>query len=242
LERLQKVLAHAGVSSRRKCEDLIINGRVEVNGLVVLDLGTKVDPNKDQIKVDGKEINSEKLAYYLFYKPTGVITSVTDTHGRKVVTDFFRDISERIYPVGRLDNDTSGLLIMTNDGDLAYRLMHPSFTIDKVYLATVRGTPSKEKLNMLEKGVLLDDGWTSPAEATLIQSKTQPGQSVIRLTIHEGRNRQVRRMCQHIGHPVIKLHREKYGFLTLSGLKVGEYRPLTETEVKQLKEMVTQNS
>ncbi|WP_025028029.1 pseudouridine synthase [Caldalkalibacillus mannanilyticus] len=242
MERLQKVLAHAGVASRRKCEEFIINGRVKVNGQVVLDLGTKVDPQQDRIEVDGTPIHSEKMAYYLFYKPTGVITSVTDTHGRKVVTDFFQEIPERIYPVGRLDNDTSGLLIMTNDGDLAYRLMHPSFTIDKIYLATVEGIPSSQKLKQLEKGVLLEDGWTSPAVAEIVEKRSQPTESVIRLTIHEGRKRQVRRMCQHIGHTVKKLHREKYGFLTLKGLKKGEYRELSSEEVTRLKEMVTQRS
>jgi 23S rRNA pseudouridine2605 synthase len=237
VERLQKVLAHAGVASRRKCEELIVNGRVKVNGQVIIDLGTKVDPFSDRIEVDDLSITTEELRYYLFHKPTGVITSVTDPQGRSVVMDFFKGIDVRIYPVGRLDYDTSGLLILTNDGELAHHLMHPSFLIDKVYLATVQGTPTPHKLRQLEKGVHLTDGWTAPAEVEMVYQKNIRD-SVIRLTIHEGRNRQVRRMCKYIGHPVIKLHREKYGFLTLEGLRVGEYRPLNKDEITQLKRLV----
>jgi 23S rRNA pseudouridine2605 synthase len=244
LERLQKVLAHAGVASRRKCEELIENGRVKVNGEVVTNLGTKVDASQDKIEVDQQVIQAERLAYYLFHKPTGYITSVTDPHGRKVVMEFFQDIEARIYPVGRLDRDTSGLLILTNDGELAHKLMHPSFHIDKVYLATVQGVPREEKLNQLRQGIQLDDGMTSPAEVEIIKhgvDKRNRSESVIRMTIHEGRNRQVRRMCLVIGHRVIKLHREKYGFLTLKGVNQGEYRQLTADEVKDLKKLSSHN-
>jgi 23S rRNA pseudouridine2605 synthase len=241
VERLQKVLAHAGVASRRKCEELILNGRVKVNGEVVTDLGTKADAVQDKIEVDQQVIQTERLTYYLFNKPTGYITSVSDPHGRKVVMQFFQDIQARIYPVGRLDRDTSGLLLLTNDGTLAHQLMHPSFQIDKTYLATVQRLPTQEKLDQLRQGIQLEDGMTAPAQVEIIHQQTDKKnkiESVLRLTIHEGRNRQVRRMCQAIGHPVIKLHREKYGFLMLQGLDVGEYRELTSDEVKRLKEVV----
>jgi 23S rRNA pseudouridine2605 synthase len=244
LERLQKVLAHAGVASRRKCEELIEQGRVKVNGEVITNLGTKVDTNQDKIEVDQQLIQAERLTYYIFHKPTGYITSVTDPHGRKVVMEFFQNIEARIYPVGRLDRDTSGLLILTNDGELAHKLMHPSFLIDKVYLATVQGVPTEGQLNQLRQGIKLNDGMTSPAEVELIQqglNKRNQSESVLRMTIHEGRNRQVRRMCQAIGHRVVKLHREKYGFLTLKGLHKGEYRELTADEVKQIKILSSHN-
>lgn len=239
MERLQKVLAHAGVASRRKCEELIVNGQVEVNGELVTDLGRKVNVEIDDIVVQGKPIIREQLSYYLLHKPTGYITSVTDPHGRKVVMELMQDIRERVYPVGRLDQDTSGLLIFTNDGDLAYKLMHPSFELDKVYLATVKGIPTPESLEQLEKGVLLDDGWTAPAKVELISTNAIRNRASIRLTIHEGRNRQVRRMCKKVGHAVISLHREKFGSLDLEGLAVGHYRKLTEEEVKELKRLVT---
>jgi 23S rRNA pseudouridine2605 synthase len=244
LERLQKVLAHAGVASRRKCEELIEQGRVKVNGEVITNLGTKVDATQDKIEVDQQVIQAERLTYYLFHKPTGYITSVTDPHGRKVVMEFFQNIEARIYPVGRLDRDTSGLLILTNDGELAHKLMHPSFLIDKVYLATVQGVPTEGQLNQLRQGIQLNDGMTSPAEVELIQqglNKRNRSESVLRMTIHEGRNRQVRRMCQAIGHRVIKLHREKYGFLTLKGLHKGEFRELTADEVKHIKKLSSHN-
>jgi 23S rRNA pseudouridine2605 synthase len=238
LERLQKVLAHAGVASRRKCEELIADGRVKVNGQVITDMGTKVNPTEDTIMVDQQVIQAEQLAYYIFNKPTGFITSVSDPHGRKVVMQFFKDIDQRIYPVGRLDRDTSGLLILTNDGELAHRLMHPSFLIDKVYVATVNGIPAHEKLEQLREGIMLKDGLTAPAQVEVISENQGKNEAVLKLTIHEGRNRQVRRMCKAIGHRVKHLHRSNYGFLTLKGLQSGDYRKLTKQEIDQLKQVV----
>lgn len=238
MERLQKVLAHAGVASRRKCEELIAEGRVMVNGQVITDMGTKVSLTQDTIMVDQQFIQAEQLAYYIFNKPTGFITSVSDPHGRKVVMKFFKDIDQRIYPVGRLDRDTSGLLILTNDGELAHRLMHPSFLIDKVYIATVRGIPTEEKIEQLRDGIMLKDGLTAPAQVEIVTQHQVANEAVLRLTIHEGKNRQVRRMCKAIDHRVKHLHRSNYGFLSLEGLQSGEYRKLTKQEIEQIKQVV----
>ncbi len=236
MERLQKVLAHAGVASRRKAEQLILEGRVTVNGQVVRELGIKVTPNKDEIEVNGVPIDREEPVYFLLYKPTGVISSVEDEKGRKVVTDFI-DVPQRIFPVGRLDYDTSGLIILTNDGELANLLMHPKHKIPKVYIAKVRGLPGKEELKQLQYGVKLEDGKTAPAKVKVLSANKQKGTSIIQLTIHEGRNRQVRRMFDAIGHPVQKLKREQYGFLTAKGLNPGDVRELKPYEIKQLREL-----
>jgi 23S rRNA pseudouridine2605 synthase len=239
VERLQKVLAHSGVASRRKAEQLILEGRVKVNGQTVTQLGTVVNPEQDQIEVNGQKVNVQPKLYIIFYKPIGVITSVRDPQGRPVVMDYFSDIKERIYPVGRLDRETSGLLLLTNDGELAHRLMHPSYQVDKVYRATVQGIPGVLKLNRLKRGIELKDGWTAPAKVQLLSVDPKKQRAEIRITIHEGRKRQVRRMFKAIGHPVLSLHRERYAFLTLDGLKEGEYRRLTAQEVKRLKRLVT---
>lgn len=239
MERLQKVLAQAGIASRRKAEEMIRNGQVQVNGKTVTELGTKVDPDHDQIVVNGSLISLERKVYFLFYKPRGVITSVTDPYGRKVVLDYFTDIKERIYPVGRLDRDTSGLLLLTNDGPLVHQLLHPSSELEKVYLATVKGIPTEENLRRLAKGVRLTDGLTAPAKVERVADHHYTQQAVIRISIHEGRNRQVRRMFKYIGHPVLKLHRERFAFLTLGDLEPGERRPLTVEEVKRLKMIFT---
>lgn len=235
MERLQKILAQAGVASRRNCEELIRQGRVKVNGTVVTEMGTKVDPKQDQILVDDKPINKEQLVYLLLNKPTGVITSLHDPQGRRVVTDLLAGIKERVYPVGRLDYDTSGLLLLTNDGELANRIAHPSYELDKVYRAWVKGTPSVKAIQKLASGILLEDGMTSPGEARMIREDKAAQESLLEITIHEGRNRQVRRMCEAIGHPVTRLERIKLGFLTLKGVKRGEYRHLTAQEVERLK-------
>ncbi|MFY0543004.1 pseudouridine synthase [Brevibacillus sp. H7] len=242
MERLQKVLAHAGVASRRHCEELIVEGRVQVNGKVVKELGVKVDPAIDRIMVDGRPIRLEEHVYILLYKPTGVITSLHDPQGRRVVTDLLKGVKERVYPVGRLDYDTSGLLLLTNDGELANRLAHPSHEIDKVYRAWVKGVPAPEKVRKLAAGIMLEDGMTAPGQAKLIKTAPKGNKSLLELIIHEGRNRQVRRMCEAIGHPVLTLERVRLGFLSLEGLRPGEYRPLTSAEVKRLKSAVTIDS
>ncbi|WHY65554.1 23S rRNA pseudouridine(2605) synthase RluB [Neobacillus sp. SuZ13] len=234
MERLQKVIARAGIASRRKAEDLIKDGRVKVNGKVVTELGLKVSAS-DRVEVNEIQIEKEEPVYFLLYKPRGVISSVNDEKGRKVVTDFFPHLKERIYPVGRLDYDTSGLLVLTNDGEFANLLMHPKNEIDKVYVAKVKGIPLKENLRKLERGIRLEDGKTAPARVKLLSADNKKQTAIVEITIHEGRNRQVRRMFEAIGHEVLKLKRERYGFLTLSGLRTGDARELTPHEVKQLR-------
>lgn len=234
MERLQKVIAHAGVASRRKAEELMAEGRVKVNGKTVKELGVKVSPS-DRIEVDGIPLEREEPVYFLLYKPRGVISAVSDDKGRKVVTDFFEGIKQRIYPVGRLDYDTSGILILTNDGEFANFLMHPSNEIEKVYVAKLKGIPSKEKMKSLQRGIMLEDGKTAPAKTKLLSMDKKKQTAIVEISIHEGRNRQVRRMFEAIGHPVLKLKRERYGFLTLQGLSAGDARELTAHEVKQLR-------
>lgn len=234
MERLQKVIAQAGIASRRKAEQLILDGVVKVNGKVVTELGTKVSPT-DKVEVNGIPVEREEPVYYLFYKPRGVISSVKDDKGRKVVTDFLHETDKRVYPVGRLDYDTSGILLLTNDGDFAHLMMHPKSEIEKVYIAKVKGIPARENLKKLAKGIELEDGLTAPAKVKVLSIDKKKKTAIIEITIHEGRNRQVRRMFEKIGHPVMKLKREKYGFLTLDGLNAGEMRELTPHEVKQLR-------
>jgi 23S rRNA pseudouridine2605 synthase len=232
MERLQKVMAHAGVASRRTCEEWIRAGRVSVNGVRVTELGRRVDPEKDCIEVDGQEIQRETKRYFLFYKPRGVITSVIDPQGRRVVTDYLSEVNERVYPVGRLDYETEGLLLLTNDGELANRLAHPRHEVDKVYRARVRGQPDEKSLERLRTGIRLEDGWTAPAKVRLLPSQTKD--RWLELVIHEGRNRQVRRMLDAIGHPVKRLIRTQIDFLSLNGLQPGRYRALQPDEVKRL--------
>lgn len=234
MERLQKVMAQAGVASRRKSEQLILDGQVTVNGEVVTELGTKVT-RSDVIEVNGVPIQKEKPIYIAFYKPRGVISTANDDKGRKTVVDYFPEIEERIYPVGRLDYDTSGLIILTNDGDFSYLMTHPKFEIKKTYIAKVQGVPSRENLKKLERGIKLEDGMTAPARVKSISNDTKAKTGIVEITIHEGRNRQVRRMFDAIGCPVISLKRESFGNLTTRGLNAGEARPLTIHEVKQLR-------
>ncbi|MCX8046586.1 MAG: rRNA pseudouridine synthase [Anoxybacillus gonensis] len=241
MERLQKVIAHAGVASRRKAEQLIVEGKVRVNGKVVTELGVKVSP-QDRIEVDGIPLEREEPVYYLLYKPRGVICSVKDEKGRKVVTDFFKHVNKRIYPIGRLDYDTSGLLLLTNDGEFANLLMHPRYEIEKVYIAKVKGIPAREKVKQLEKGVALEDGVTAPAKAKVLSIDKRKQTAIVELRIHEGRNRQVRRMFEAIGHPVLKLKRERYAFLDLKGMNPGDYRELSPHEVKQLRALALAGS
>jgi len=234
MERLQKVIAHAGFASRRRAEEMILEGKVKVNGKVVKELGVKVSPT-DQVEVEGIPVEKEQPVYFLLYKPRGVISSVKDEKGRKAVTDYFPEIKQRIYPVGRLDYDTSGVLLLTNDGELANLLMHPRSEIEKVYIAKIKGIPTREQLKSLEKGIKLEDGKTAPARVKMISSDKKKGSSIVELSIHEGKNRQVRRMFEAIGHSVLKLRREQYAFLTLQGLTSGDSRELTHHEVKQLR-------
>ncbi|MGK4127796.1 pseudouridine synthase [Ligilactobacillus saerimneri] len=235
-ERLQKVMARAGVASRRESERMIQAGRVQVNGQVVKELGTKVT-GADVVLVDGQLIEREQKVYILFYKPRGVISAAKDDKGRKVVTDFFKDIyQQRLYPVGRLDYDTSGLLLMTNDGDLANKLMHPRYKVNKTYVAKVAGIPTNDELERLRHGIIIDGRKTAPAKSKVLSTDMKEQTAIVSLTIHEGRNHQVKKMLQAIGHPVKKLKRETYGFLTLKGLTSGEYRELKHDEIELLKQ------
>lgn len=234
MERLQKILAAAGVASRRKCEELITSGQVQVNGDTVTALGTKADPAVDVITVNGRTIGAEKKIYIMFNKPKGVITSASDPQGRKIVTDYLKGITERLYPVGRLDYDTEGLLLLTNDGDFAHLLTHPKHHVPKTYLATVKGVPHGTELDKLKDGVMLEDGMTAPAEVEYYDVDPDGKQAVISITIHEGRNRQVRRMFEAIQHPVTKLKRISFGGLYLDNLKRGLYRHLRKEEVEEL--------
>lgn len=234
MERLQKILAQAGIASRRKCEDLIVAGKVEVNGEVVTTLGTKADPDQDIITVSGRPIRNEKKVYLVMNKPKGVITSASDPEGRKIVSDYLRDIKERVYPVGRLDYDTEGLLLLTNDGEFANLLTHPKHHVPKTYMATVKGVPHGSELDKLKAGIMLDDGMTAPADVEYKDIDTVKNEATISITIHEGRNRQVRRMFEAISHPVIKLKRISFGDLLLQNLKRGLFRHLTKDEVEDL--------
>lgn len=236
MERLQKVMARAGVASRRQCEEYIKQGKVRVNGQIVRQMGIKVDPKQDQIMVEGRLLKIEDKCTFLFYKPLRVITSMSDPQQRKVVADYFRHVKERVYPVGRLDYDTEGLLLMTNDGELANCLMHPRYEIEKQYLATLKGAITPQAIRQLQKGVRLADGWTAPAKVRLVSKDEKT--SRIRLTIHEGRNRQIRRMCESVGFPVTALKRERIGFLTLQELRPGQFRKLTEKELTRLQKLL----
>ncbi|MDA8443315.1 MAG: pseudouridine synthase [Peptococcaceae bacterium] len=235
MERLHKVLAAAGVASRRKAEALILQGKVRVNGQVVSILGTQVDPAVDKISVEGKPVvPTERKSYFLLHKPAGYVTTLDDPQGRPKVTDLLTGVKHRVYPIGRLDYATEGLLLLTNDGDLAYRLTHPKYGVVKTYQALVLGIPDATALNTLRSGVRLEDGLTAPAEVRLINSKQ--GSALLELKIHEGRNRQVRRMCDAIGYPVQRLRRTGFGGLTLNGVPVGSFRTLSPAEVAALRE------
>lgn len=233
-ERLQKVLARAGVASRRKSEDVIRDGRVTVNGVVVDTVGTLVDPTGDRIAVDGHPVAvGGALAYFVLNKPTGFITTMSDTHGRATVTDFLPDEPPGLFAVGRLDRDTDGLLLVTNDGELGHRLMHPRYHVAKTYRAIVDGRPTDAELQRLREGVDLDDGCTAPAEVEDVASAG--GTTVLLLTIREGRKRQVRRMLSSVGHPVVGLRRVAFGPVLLGDQPPGTLRALTAEEVAELK-------
>ena len=233
-ERLQKVLAQAGVASRREAEEYILAGRVKVNGKVVKELGTKVGPDAF-IMVDGHPIHRERKTYLLFYKPRGVVTTMKDPEGRKSIADFVKDIPQRVYPVGRLDYNTEGLLLLTNDGELAQAMTHPSHEVNKTYEVTVPGIVPQEKLDLLRVGVKLEDGMTAPAIVDLMGYDYEKNLTRFTVVIHEGRNRQVRRMCDYIGFPVRYLRRVQMGTLTLDGLRKGDCRELFNEEIEELR-------
>lgn len=237
MERLQKVMAQAGIASRRKSEEYIIEGRVKVNGIIVRELGTKVSED-DYIEVDDKPIRQERKVYILMNKPRNCVTTVSDDRNRPTVMDFLKDVHARVYPVGRLDFDTTGALILTNDGKLTNLLTHPSSEVNKTYIATCKGIATDEDLEPLRKGVMLDDGKTSPAQVEIIKINEDKNTSIIRIVIHEGRNREVKRMMEYVGYEVIKLNREGIGNLTTKGLYQGQYRRLTKEEVKDLYDLV----
>ncbi|MGN6693745.1 MAG: pseudouridine synthase [Aquihabitans sp.] len=230
-ERLQKVLARVGIGSRRVCEDLIAEERVKVNGEIA-ELGRRVDPEHDLVEVDGAPIGIRPgLVYYLLNKPKGAVTTASDPQGRPTVIDLV-PAEPRVFPVGRLDMDTEGLLLLTNDGELANRIAHPSHGVEKEYLAEVVGTPSRAALRTLREGVDLEDGRTAPAAATLVEG------SLVKLVIHEGRNRQVRRMLDAVGHPVTRLIRTRIGPLSDRRLAPGSWRELTGPELRAMEAAV----
>lgn len=231
--RLQKIMARCGCGSRRTCEHLIATGCVKVNGRVVCQQGMCADSLRDVITVRGKRIEPQGLRTLLFYKPKGVITTLHDPQGRPTVADFFSSLQERLYPVGRLDVDTEGLLLMSNDGALTQRILHPRYRCPKVYHVTVSHPPARAALRRLAQGIWLEDGKTAPADV-FVHSVDSTG-ICLRLTLYEGRKRQIRRMCAAIGHPVLKLMRVQIGFLRARGLGVGRYRELTDLEIRWLK-------
>lgn len=233
-ERLQKYIARCGVASRRKAEELIAEGKVKINGAIVKEV-VLVDTDKDVIEVNGKIIKPEEnKVYIMLNKPTEVITSARDQFNRRTVLDIVK-VNERLFPVGRLDYDTSGLLILTNDGEVTYRMTHPSHEIDKVYIAEVLGIPTGEEMELFRRGLKIEDYITSPAEIKIINVSKDRKKATLEIAIHEGRNRQVRKMCEKINHPVLKLKRVKIGQLSLGDLKEGEWRYLSKAEIEYLK-------
>lgn len=233
LERLQKIISAAGITSRRASEEMILAGRVTVNDVVVTELGSKADPARDRIAVDGRLLKvSEERVYLMLNKPTGYITALKDSQGRPLVTELLKDVPERVYPVGRLDYNTEGILLLTNDGEWANRLMHPRHEVEKEYHVRVRGKVADQQLRRLAEGVELEDGMTAPAVVRLVKSGEH--NDWISVAIHEGRNRQVRRMCEAVSLSVVRLKRIRYGSLELGSLRGGHYRYLTEAEVQRL--------
>ncbi len=234
-ERLQKIISAAGTASRRAAEELIVEGRVRVNGKVVTELGTKADPNKDHIKVDGKLINPKQpQTYIMLNKPPGYVTTMSDPEGRPTVHDLLKGIKVRVYPVGRLDYNTEGMLLLTNDGDFAHLITHPSHELPKTYLAKIKGVLDDKIVHELENGVFLEDGKTAPAKVKRVRK--EEANSWVEITIREGRKRQVRRMFDRVGRSVIRLKRIRTGNLSLGDLPAGQYRHLTPVEVRVLKE------
>lgn len=240
MERLQKVIANYGFTSRRKAEELILEGRVKVNDEVVNILGYKVSL-KDKIKVDDVLLTKEDKVYYLLNKPRGIISTTTDDKNRKTVVDLI-NTTARIYPVGRLDYDTTGVILLTNDGEFANLMMHPSNDIEKLYIAKIEGRMDAFDLKKLKSGLKIDNYVTSPCKAKIRKYDKKTNTSIVEVIIHEGKNHQVKKMFESLGYEVLKLKRERYAFLTTDGLNSGEYRPLTIKEVKQLYNLAVHNN
>jgi pseudouridine synthase len=231
--RLQKYLAGCGIASRRKAEEIIAQGRITVDGLKVTAMGVQIDPSRQEIKLDGSPvIPQNKKIYVLLNKPPGYVTTMSDPQGRPIVTSLLCDIKARLFPVGRLDLDTEGALLLTNDGDLAQKVQHPSYEVTKTYEALLLGRPSDKKIQQLERGILLEGKKTAPARLNIIAREADT--TMIRITIHEGRKRQVKKMFELIGHPVLHLKRIAYGHLFLQGMGTGQYRILTPEELKKI--------
>ena len=236
--RINKYIALCGVASRRKAEELILAGRVTVNDEVMTELSYKVDEENDIVKVDDKLIKEEnKLVYILLNKPEGYITTVKDQFDRPSVLDLVSDIKERVYPIGRLDYETSGLLLLTNDVDLTYKLTHPKHEVDKTYVARVKGKLTKEEIERFKTGLKIEDYTTAPAKLKVIKYDEQRDSSLLEIKIHEGKNRQVRKMCKAINHPVLRLRRSAMGKIKIGDCEIGKYRYLTEDEIKYLKNL-----
>ncbi|MCF0109346.1 MAG: rRNA pseudouridine synthase [Erysipelotrichaceae bacterium] len=238
MDRLQKIIAQSGITSRRKAEELIVAGKVTVDGEVISELGYK--PRKGAvIKVDGKTIQREDKVYYVMNKPKRTVCTLKDEHDRKTVLDFI-ECEQRIFPVGRLDYDTTGVLILTNDGDFANEIIHPRYHLDKIYEVSIDGILDTPMIKEMEKGIKLDDGMTAPAKVWVTNKNLKTNTMQFDLTIHEGRNHQIKRMVEHFGFHVTRLHRKQLGYLRVNDLKPGEYRLLKPFEVKQLRSLVNE--
>lgn len=234
--RLQKYLADSGIASRRKCEEYILDGKVKVNGVICEELGTKVDPDIDIVEFEDIKVNKkdDDFVYILLNKPIGVVTTAEDQFGRDTVLDLVK-VKKRVVPVGRLDMYTSGALILTNDGDFVYKVTHPKHEIVKTYTVTVKGIITKDEVEKLKKGVVIDDSYTTkPAEAKILKTDVEKDISRVEIKIHEGKNRQVRKMCESIGRKVLALHRSKIGQVEVKDMKIGTWRYLTDKEVKNI--------
>lgn len=232
--RLQKFLANAGIASRRKCEELMLNGKILVNGKVVTELGTKINPDTDKVTYNGKKVENltQEFTYILFNKPIGVVTTAKDQFGRESVLDFVK-VPERIVPVGRLDMYTSGALILTNDGEFVYKLTHPKHEITKTYTVTLVGSVTESDVEALRKGVKIEDYTTRPAKVKILKIDKEKNISRLEIIIHEGKNRQVRKMCEAIGKKVVALHRSKIGEISVKDLKIGTWRYLKKHEIEK---------
>jgi 23S rRNA pseudouridine2605 synthase len=239
-ERLQKAIAKAGIASRRKAEELISSGRVKVNGKVITEMGFKVS-DSDEIMVNGKTLKKENKVYYLLNKPRRTICSVSDEKGRDTVLSCFEGVNERIYPVGRLDYDTSGILLLTNDGEFANLMMHPRSHLPKTYHVTVSGVITDDMARLLSNGIVIEGKKTLPADVIILECSVNRNRTVLEITIYEGRNREIRKMMEYFHTEVTRLERIRYGFLDLGNLRQGEYRRLRMFEVRKLKEMVSQS-